>query len=117
MPQVSPNQTNHGRRDATFRGTRADPFAQLPAIEKANRRRKRRLLSDAVRLAGQEDLWKAARALVAVKHRWARIGSAGVEYDSELDRRLERVLADFRTRYAKHTTTRTPTETYRRTAR
>ena len=123
MPQVTPHNTNHLRKNATFRGTRTEPFAVPPAVEKANRRRKRRLLNDAVRLAGNPNLLAAGRGLVAVKHRWARIGSAGAEHETELERRLERVLADFRARYAQTTpkifndTDQTPDETDRRTTR
>jgi len=100
MPQVTPNRTVHGRQNVAFRGTRAAPFALAPAIEKANRRRKRKLTNESRRLLVEPDLLAAARGLVAVKRRWATIGSAGREYDGALNRSFTRVYEDIRARYA-----------------
>jgi hypothetical protein len=100
MPRVTPNRTGHGRHDVAFRGTRADPFAIPPAVEKANRRRKRKLVNRARRLLADPDLLAAARGLVAVKRRWVTIGSAGREYDAKLERSFARVYDEFRARWA-----------------
>jgi hypothetical protein len=98
MPSVTPNRTNHGRRDVAFRGTRADPFATPAAIEKSNRRNKRILINEARALASDPDVLAAARGLVTVKRRWAKVGSAGTEHDAQLRRSFERIYVDFRAR-------------------
>jgi hypothetical protein len=99
MPEITPNQTSRGRRDATFRGTRKDPFAQHPAIEKSNRRKKRKLINEARRAVQADHIRMAARKLVAAKHRWERLGSAGREYEKGLQREFDEVFEDFRERY------------------
>jgi len=98
MPQVTPNNTNHLRQNATFRGTRANPYA-TPALEKENRTKKRRLINRARTALRDPDLQAAAEALVSVKRRWAKVGNAGAEHDKKLQRELEDIYETFRGRY------------------
>jgi hypothetical protein len=98
MPAITPNRTNHLRQNATFRGTRANPYA-TPAIEKANRTRKRKLINRARAALRDPDLQAAAEALVSVKRRWANVGSAGVEHDKKLKNELKDIYEAFRARY------------------
>jgi len=100
MLQVTPSRTAHGRKDATFR-TGTKHTGGLPdAIVKSNRRKKRKLINQARELASATDLLAAGRGLVAVKHKWNRIGPAGDEYEAGLRKEFARVYEDFRARYA-----------------
>jgi len=98
MPSVTPNRTNHLRQNATFRGTRANPYA-TPAIEKSNRTKKRKLINRARAALRDPDLQAAAETLVSVKRRWAKVGSAGAEHDKKLTREFEGIYEAFRGRY------------------
>jgi len=115
MPQITPNQTNHLRQNATFRGTRANPYA-TPALERSNRTKKRKLINRAraalrwpkrgfepkasvSRL--RSDLQAAAVALVSVKRRWVKLGSAGAEHDRKLKKEFGDIYEQFGARYAR----------------
>jgi hypothetical protein len=98
MPTITPHNTNHLRQNATFRGTRANPYA-TPAIEKGNRTKKRKLINRARAALRDPDLQAAAEALVSVKRRWAKVGNAGSEHDRKLGRELEAIYEAFRGRY------------------
>ena len=98
MPQITPNRTNHLRQDATFRGG-SMPGAELKAIARSNRRKKRKLINRARAALRDPDLKAAATALVSVKRRWAKVGSAGAEHDGKLKREFEGIYEAFRARY------------------
>ncbi len=98
MPQVTPNRTANLRQNATFRGTRANPYAS-PALEKGNRTKKRKLINRARAALRDPDLKVAAEALVSVKRRWAKVGNAGAEHDKKLKKELEDIYEAFRARY------------------
>ena len=76
-----------------------DPFALPPAIAKSNRRRKRKLISEARRAAQADHIRTAAHELVGAKRRWEALGSAGAGYDAGLQREFDRVCEGFRERY------------------
>jgi len=103
MPQVTPNRTAHLRQNASFRGTRAGGRAlnPTPAIEKQNRTKKRKLINRARAALRDPDLQGAAEALVSVKRRWAKVGSAGSEHDKKLKNELEDIYEAFRARYTR----------------
>lgn len=98
MPQITPSRTNHLRQNATFRGTRANPYA-TPAIEKSNRTKKRKLINRARAALRDPDLQGAAETLVSVKRRWAKVGNAGAEHDKKLKKEFGDIYEAFRVRY------------------
>jgi hypothetical protein len=109
MPRVTPSQTNHGRNDAAFRGG-SQRGGELKALVRANRRKKRKLINEARAAGTSADLIEAGNKLVALKRRWALVGSGGREFDARLAREFDEAYASFGARWkAEHGKTKAAT--------
>lgn len=98
MPSITPNRTDHGRHNVAFLGGSGDPFATPAAVEKSNRRKKRKLVNQAREVAHEPNLHVAASRMVMLKRRWELVGPGGSEYESGLRKRFERACDELRDR-------------------